>query len=48
MLNKLFGKYGLVCIDANASELKRRLVKIAVNDIKTKKYTDILKKPQNN
>ena len=48
MLNKLFGKYGLVCIDANTSELKRRLVKIAVNDIKTKKYTDILKKPQNN
>jgi len=44
MLNKLFGKYGLVCIDANVPELKRRLVKLAENDIKTKKYTDILKK----
>ena len=44
MLNKLFGKYGLVCIDANALELKKRLVKIAEKDIKTKKYTDIIKK----
>lgn len=33
LLNNLFGKYGLLCIDGNDSELKRQMIPVFLNEI---------------